>query len=204
MKVPEKSNGNEILLDRVYRLLLDGEEQKAADTIPLISDTGKWKSSHVLQLVADQFTDMGVLYRCIIDTYTHDGYNFPKSVMIKAKRIAPTISPKERFGDLSPDDLITVYRAANTPIGQVRNDLSWTTEKHVAVWFANRAAPLPPLRVYQGQIQRSKIIAFTNERNEHEVIQHSSVKDIVELSVTAADIEAAMGWKRSSDSKGVI
>lgn len=194
---------NEMLMGEVYRLLQEGKEQEAADMIPLISNQGKWKSSHVLQMVYEKFSDMGILYRCIIDTYTHDGYNFPKRIMIKAKKIAPTMTSAERWGELPPGDLITVYRAASTPISTVRNDLSWTIKKDVAVWFANKEAHLPPLHVYQGQIQRDKIIAYTSNGTEYEVIQHGSVKDIVELSITADDVKVAMDWKkRSSRSEG--
>lgn len=190
----------EATLSKVLFLLRDGKEQEAADAITLAGNWGMWRSANILSVVYEKFSDMEILYRCIIDTYVGDGYNFPKRVMIKAKKISHCISQGERLGDLLPGDLITVYRAANTPISKVHNDISWTTEKNVAVWFANRGSyfsdgKITLLHVYQGQIQREKIIAFTNDRNEYEVIQHSSVKNIVELPITEVDIKAAMEWK---------
>ena len=113
--------------------------------------------------------------------------------MMKAKSLAPTIDPIGRFGDLPECDIVTVYRAANTPIGKVHNDLSWTTNKNVAIWFGYRYAErITPLHIYTGTIERNKIIAFTNERNEFEIIQHGDVEDIVELRPTEEDILCAM------------
>lgn len=116
-------------LGKVMQLLRDGREQEAADAITVAGNSGMWRSANILSVVYEKFSDMEILYRCIIDTYTGDGYNFPKRVMIKAKKISHSISQGERLGDLPPGDLITVYRAANTPISKVRNDISWTTEK---------------------------------------------------------------------------
>lgn len=113
--------------------------------------------------------------------------------MIRAKSFAPAIDPVERFGDLPACDIVTVYRAANTPIDKVHNDISWTTNKNVAIWFGYRYSErATPLRIYTGTIERDKIIAFINERNEFEVIQHGDVKDIVELNPTEADVLCAM------------
>ena len=187
----------------IVRLLSEGKEQDAADLICYkFGNRGKWRSANVLYMFYDRFTDPAILYRCISDTYTNDGYNFPRRVMLRAKKIAPRIPAAERFGDLPEGDVLTVYWAASTPISTVRNDLSWTINKDVALWFAYRFSDLygvkfDPLHVYTGTIERDKIIAYTNDRNEHEVIQHGSVKNIVELHPTAEDVQHAMKWKES-------
>ena len=126
---------------QVVKLLNEGKEQEAADTIASMcntSNTSKWRSANVLACLYGKFTDPAILYRCIIDTYIHDGYNFPKRVILCAKKIAPSISPEERYEDLPDGDVLTVYRAANTPINKVHNDISWTINKNVALWFAYR------------------------------------------------------------------
>ena len=51
-----------------------------------------------------------------------------------------------------------------------------------------------PLHVYTGTISRNKIIAYTNERGEFEVIQHGSVKNISELHPTEKEVKEAIAW----------
>ena len=178
----------------IDQLMREGEEKEAASIIAFtFGNFGEWRSANVLLAFYKRFTNPAILYRCIIDTYTNDGYRFPKRIMMKAKNIAPAIDPAERFGDLAECDIVTVYRATNTPIGKVHNDLSWTTSKNVAIWFGYRCTErIAPLHIYTGTIERDKIIAFTNERNEFEVIQHGNVKGIVELHPTEEDILCAM------------
>lgn len=198
---------NRATMADVMQLLKEGKEQDAADLICYrFGNRGQWRSANVLYVFYDRFTDPAILYRCIIDTYTNDGYKFPRRVMLRAKKIAPSIPAAERFGDLPAGDVLTVYRAASTPINKVRNDISWTINKDVALWFANRQGYMfdgtfndiyTPLPVYSGTIERDKIIAYTNDRNEYEVIQHGSVKNIVELRLTAEDVQHAMKWKQS-------
>lgn len=199
----------EYIMREIARRLDEGQEDIAADliyTYSAFNNPGKWRCANVLYVFYDRFKDPAILYRCIIDTYTNDGYNFPRSVMIRAKKISPSIPEAERFEDLPEGDVFTVYRAASSPINKVRNDLSWTINKDVAIWFANRQGYMfdgalkdtyTPLSVYTGTIERDKIIAYTNGRNEYEVIQHGSVKNIVELHPTTEEIEHAMEWKAS-------
>lgn len=198
------------IISEIERTLSDGQEESAASLISLAcGNFGKWRSANVLWMFYKRFTDPAILYRCIIDTYTNDGYKFPRRVMLRAKKIAPSIPAVERFGDLPAGDVLTVYRAANTPINKVRNDLSWTINKNVALWFGYRLSDLygedfDPLHVYTGTIERDKIIAYTNDRNEYEVIQHGSVKDITEIHPTNEEIVHAMEWKAEQHNKAEL
>lgn len=185
---------------QVGKLLEKGKENEAADMICFrFGNTGKWRSSDVLRCFYERFKDPYILYRCIISVYVDDGYNFPKRIMLKAKKIAPSIPEVERFGDLPDGDKITVYRATAAPASKAKNELSWTTNKNVAIWFGYRLST--PLHIYTGTIKRGKIIAYMNERKEYEVIQHGSVKDITEIHPTNEDIQQALKWHTESTIK---
>lgn len=180
----------------VTRLLDEGKEQEAADIIDLrFGNTGEYRSSFVLYCFYDKFKNPAILFNLIISVYINDGYNFPKKVMLKAKKIAPTIPAAERLDELPEGDPVTIYRATAAPINKARNGLSWTTNKNVAIWFGYRYAELyGPLHIYTGTISRDKIIKYTNDRREYEVIQHGNVKDISELHPTEEEVQAAMKW----------
>lgn len=191
-------------IQEIQDLFKSGNEQRAAEIISLrFGNHTIYRSAYVLSLFYNRFTDQATLYRCIIDVYVNDGYNFPKRLIMRAKRIAPQIPPSERFSDLPDGDTITVYRATSAPIEQARNGVSWTTNKNIALWFAYRFADHnnDPLHVYTGTIQRNKIIAYTNERYEYEVIQHRNVKVMGELHPTLAEVDEAFVEKMYRDAE---
>lgn len=188
------------IMRNIMELLQNGQEQEAADLIDFrVGNSGEYSSKEVLYFFYDKFKDPVILYNLIISVYTHGGYHFPKKVMIQAKKIAPSIPEKDRYQDLPDGDTITVYRATADPINKARNGISWTTNKNVALWFGYRLSELygddyEPLHIYMGTIKRDKIIAYTNQRREYEVIQHSSVKDITELYPTNEEVQKALEW----------
>lgn len=194
----------------VTRLLDEGREQEAADIIDLrFGNTGEYRSAFVLYCFYDKFKNPEILFNLIISVYINDGYKFPKSVMIRAKKIAPTIPEADRLKGLPEGDTLTVYRATSEPISsKAKNGLSWTTNKNVAIWFGYRNVEVfggafrehaTPLHIYTGTISRKKIIAYTNDRREFEVIQHGSVKDISELHPTEEEVQEAMNWHCNED-----
>ncbi len=76
-------------------------------------------------------------------------------------------SEKEKFAALP--ETVTVYRGIDTKKNV--HGLSWTTEKSVAIWFANRFRKKgQDAWLIEGQVKRSKIIAFLEQREESEVI----------------------------------
>ena len=124
-------------MQEVARLLDEGKEQEAADVIDFrFGNTGEYRRAFVLYCFYKEFKNPSILFKLIISVYTMDGYNFPKSVMIRAKKIAPAIPEAERLNGLPDGDTITVYRATVEPISsKAKNGLSWTTNKNVAIWF---------------------------------------------------------------------
>ena len=76
------------------------------------------------------------------------------------------------------DDLIAVYRGVK-PGAKVRA-LSWTTDKKVASWFADRYKKRG--KVYKGVIAKKDIFAYFLGRNEYEVvINHSKLISVKEV-----------------------
>ena len=78
---------------------------------------------------------------------------------------------------------IEVYRAGAEPLDKAAYRISWTTSLDVAKWFHDRAvARLQAQRhIYKGVIKPEKIIWYTDDRQEKEVMQYNSVKNVVEL-----------------------
>lgn len=179
----------------IQELLDKGDEQGAADFIDMMGNSGG--AASLLKQYYRQFKDKKILYRCIVDVYSIDGYFFPKCLILEAKRIAPTIDPQERYGDLPAGDTVTVYRRTLDDLTNPKWATSWTTNKNVAIWFAYRREIGSPT-VYQATIKRDKIIAYDNSRKEYEVMQHGNVQNIVKLNVTKKEVDAAMKWHKEN------
>ena len=184
------------LLKQVYHFIEVGEDQKAADEILLCGEKLKILNK-ALDVFCQMCKDEGLIYRTIIDHYTSHGYNYPKKIMMKAKRIAPNIPDSERYHDLPRTKEVTVYRATASRLEQAKNEISWTINKDVAIWFAYKSNDIHSsifsgLHVYQGIINYDKIIAYTNDRNECEVMQYRNVRNIIEIFPTKEEIERAI------------
>ena len=78
---------------------------------------------------------------------------------------------------------IEVYRAGAEPLDKAAHRISWTTSLDVAKWFYDRAAARskPQRHIYKGVIKPEQIIWYTDGRQEKEVMQYNSVRNIVEL-----------------------
>lgn len=119
-------------------------------------------------------------YRITVESYvTDDGYNFPRSLIIGLKKIRPADYLKDLPDDLADDsvDTLTVYRATRTPpCGAVKNELSWSISKECSGWFFNNYKRKGTAAyLYCGKIRKDKVIAYTDSREEKEIIQHGGV-----------------------------
>lgn len=191
---------------QINAFLSEGKEKEAAEIINLRFGDYRHEQQNALWLWKESFKDERVLFDLIIDVYTIDGYNFPKSIIQKAKRIAKTIPEEHRLKGLPPGDVIKVWRGADTPHEEyfaqnLRKDISWTTDKDCAIWFANRiTSSYSPERkgaVWEAEINRDKIIAFTDERSESEVLQHMNVKNIHLLDIPSEEWSAALERRKN-------
>lgn len=124
-------------------------------------------------------------YRYSIPTqcYTHNGDRMPiiRKYVRQARKYAPI---EERI----PAEMIAlpelqVYRVGEESLDMAMYRISWTTSLDVAKWFYDRAVvrQQPQRHIYKGIIKPEKIICYTNDRQEQEVMQYNSVKDIVEI-----------------------
>ena len=179
-----------------FELLADGKEEDASYIIEFCignDHTYGWlySSQGCLAQAVDKFKDKAILYRLIRGVYINDGYHFPRRLILKMKSASSAVSENERLGDLDAVDPIVVYRASSTSDGKtVCNEISWTTNYDTAVFFAYRMSlqaaewrkyDIEPLHIWKAEIQRKQIIAYCNDRNEYEVIQHHGVKKVVML-----------------------
>ena len=139
-------------------------------------------------------------YRITIGIYTDDGYLFPRHFIIGLKHIKPNNYLKELPDVFRAIDPITVYRATSMSPHSARTELSWTTNRNVAIWFYQRLHK-SVRRLYAATICKNRIIAYTNQRKEFEVIQHCGVQNIQEVHVTDEEIEMAIEEHRKSVSK---
>lgn len=64
-------------------------------------------------------------------------------------------------------DIVSVYRGCQTQSGV--DGFSWTLDKNIATWFANRFEPKTAY-LCEAQISKNNIIAYTDSRSEKEVI----------------------------------
>ena len=99
---------------------------------------------------------------------------------------------------LSDGTPVTVWRGTSVTnpecCNHMRTAISWTTDRDVAIWFANRLGIIGKNRgaVWEATIERSKIIAFTNDRDESEVIQHMNIKNPRMLNIPPNEWEAGV------------
>ena len=184
------------------------EEQEHGKCIMLVGNSGN--SKYKLLDHINDFHNNKMLFGLITDIYTNDGYSFPRSIILKAKRIAKEIPQEDRLKDLPAGDTVTVYRADSwsSPhsLTPVKTAPSWTTNKNVAIWFAYRGQERGhrPLTIWKGEIPRDKIIAYLTNRSEFEVLQHNNVKNIEILPApTEEEIAAAFAEHEQYQKKGL-
>lgn len=164
--------------------------------------TGDWSGIMLLDNTGDALFALNVahdsippeqLYEITLDVYTNSRIPFTgcKKRIIELRKVRPADYLKELPEELEQVDPLTVYRATPSSIDQkIGTELSWTTNKDVAVWFYQRL--LGDKHLYKATIFKDKIIAYTNCRNEFEVLQHRGVKNIEEVAVSQEDIDHAI------------
>lgn len=118
-------------------------------------------------------------YSFCTEAYTHHGDSIPavrKAVRGALKYGKPTLPE-----NIAGQEEITVYRAGEEPIEKAKYRISWTTDIDTALFFLNDYIGRHAAHLYTGKIKPEKIIAYTNDRNESEIMQYGSVYDIQEL-----------------------
>lgn len=128
-------------------------------------------------------------YSFAIEAYTHRGDSMPS--VRKAVRTARRYGSPELPANLANQDFITVYRAGEEPIDKAKYRISWSTELEVAEFFHRRNIEFirRPSHIYQAKIKPESCIAYTNERQEHEIMQYRKVFDVEEITRRLTGVE---------------
>ena len=135
----------------------------------------------VMPIAFKHFSDVpdNLKYDFAIEAYTHHGDSIPavrKAVRSALKYGKPDLPP-----EIAEQDEITVYRAGEEPIQKAKYRISWTADLNTALFFMDTWRSRHAEHLYTAKIQTSRIIAYTDIRNEHEVMQYNSVYDIHEI-----------------------
>ena len=184
---------------KIGYLLSIRDEKGAAKIIDFRLGNAAHMQQRALLLYMDSFTDKKLLFDLILSVYTNDGYDFPKKIIRKAKQLARDIPENERLHGLPGNErFVRVWRGTTVKdpnaASLLRTSISWTTDKTVAIFFANRCGGV----VWEGIIDRKKIIAFCQDRNESEVLQHMNVRDAHMIDISADEWEQALEERRKS------
>ena len=115
-------------------------------------------------------------YNFAIDAYLNHGDSMP--AVRKAVRGARKYGARNLPKEVAERDPITIYRAGEEDITKCKYRLSWTTSEDVALFFLDEWRGKHARFLYKGQIHPKDIIAYTNDRNEFEVIQYRKVFNI--------------------------
>ena len=122
-------------------------------------------------------------FRIPTDCYTQNGDHMPivRKYVRQARKYAPI--EKRIPAEMIPMKEITIYRAGIEPMDKAKYRISWTTSIEKAQWFYDRALHFgsPVCHLYRGVIRPEQIIWYTDDRNEKEVMQYGSVRDIEEI-----------------------
>ena len=167
-----------LLADEYFEAVEYEDWEKVASLIKLNPDIMAEGLELVYRRLPDQYK-----YSIPTSCYTHNGDRMPivRKYVRQARKYAPTEKriPVEMIG--LPE--IEVYRAGVEPLNKAAYRISWTTSLDVARWFYDRAATFrwPQRHIYKGIIKPEKIIWYTDGRQEKEVMQYNSVRNIVEL-----------------------
>ena len=125
-------------------------------------------------------------YQYAIDAYMHHGDSVPEvreAVKRARKYGAPKLPP-----ELEKQEVITIYRAGEEPIDEAPARISWTTSIDTALFFLDKYVKRHARYLYQGKIRAADIIAYTDERNEKEIMQFQSVFDITVIRLSREQI----------------
>lgn len=116
-----------------------------------------------------------------IACYAFGGDNMPacRQAVRKLERKGKEELPEE-YRD---KEWITVYRAGAEDVNRAQYKLSWSLSREALKPFIGfkRDILMQDVKIYQAKIRPEDVIAYTNDREEQEVLQYRKVKDIREI-----------------------
>ena len=160
--------------------MLCGEWESVSQYICGYAETG----AIVLQ-IGKHIIPKPIQYQIAIDLYTDKGdlYNEILDIIKDGNEYRPDDWNKEMPECVRNETTFTVYRAGEESINDADESISWTLWRDVAEWFAERHEHYGQgtQHLYKATISTDDVIAFTNARQEFEIIQYRGVKDIEEI-----------------------
>lgn len=167
----------ELLCDDLIDAMDDEDWEKVSSLISLNPDFMEYGLETVYDALPDEYK-----YSIPTDCYTHNGNHMPFVRECVKQAISYASIEKRIPAEMIALPEITVYRAGGEPLEKAAHSISWSTSLKVAQWFYDRAGFLnQPCHLYKGIIVPEKIICYTDERQEKEVMQYGSVTNIVEI-----------------------
>lgn len=147
---------------------------------------GKWDkfintALSVFEVLPEAFTFYDEIpdnlkYDFAISAYQHHGDSIP--AVRKAVRGAAKYGKAALPAELQRQEAITVYRAGEENITKCKYRISWTTDRSVAEFFLNTYIWRHATYLYTAQIRPADVIAYTDDRNEKEILQYGKVFNI--------------------------
>ncbi len=117
----------------------------------------------------------------VVGCYIHHGDSIP--LCREALRNLPPNGINELPDDYKSLSELTVYRAGEEPIEEAGERMSWTLDKKMAVFFFKEYRNRHATYLYRAKIKPADVIAYTDQREEKEVIQYKGVYDIEVLDI---------------------
>ena len=127
------------------------------------------------------YDDMPEEYRrdFAISCYEHVGDNYESCR--RAVRNLPKRGLEELPEEYRNKAEIVVYRAGEEEADEAPDRISWTLDEDKARWFLNEYGMKHANYLYRAKIRPCDVIAYSDDRDEKEVMQYQSVYDVEKL-----------------------
>ncbi len=160
-----------VLLEEAYK---NKDWEKLCDLVGVFPGTIPWAFDLY-------YEDMPIEYRrdFVIGCYSHVGDGVPGCR--KALRSLPKNGINELPEQYRNTPFIYVYRGGEEEITKAKYRISWTLDQDTAYSFLKKAYKKTSMHLYKGKIKPEDVIAYSNDRNEFEVMQYGKVYDIEQI-----------------------
>ncbi|ATW25621.1 hypothetical protein [Candidatus Formimonas warabiya] len=123
-------------------------------------------------------------YDIVLDVYMRSNHSKNLAKYVRAiKKYRPSTYADDIKTLADSTGNIVVYRGGVLSKNPDRS-VSWTTNINMALFFTDycrRGYKGNNIGVYMGNISIDDVIAYTNDRNEYEILQYGSVKNIIQI-----------------------
>lgn len=172
---------------RLYYRILKAEEAMLCEDWDSISHYifGYAETGAIVLQIGKHIIPKPIQYKIAIGLYTDKGdmYGEISDIVKNGKEYRPDDWNKDLPECVRTENTFTVYRAGEESIDVAAESMSWTLWRDVAEWFAERHERYGQgtQHLYQASIPADDVIAFTNGRQEFEIIQYQGVRGIEEI-----------------------